>query len=44
MMHADASLRIAIRENMAIIGRISATSMKIGGAFRIEHQVLCNDS
>jgi hypothetical protein len=35
-MRAGASCRTAVHGNMTIIGMISATSLKIGGAFRIE--------
>jgi hypothetical protein len=44
MMHADASHRTAMRENMAVIGMISATLTKIGGASRTKHQVHHNHS
>jgi hypothetical protein len=42
-MRVGASHRTAMHENMAVIRMISATSLKIRGASRTEHQVHHND-
>jgi hypothetical protein len=43
-MRAGTSHRTAMRENMAVIGMTSTTSLKIGGTSEAEHQVHHDDS